>query len=56
MKNNTQKHFEALNLKDGERVLVPYTLEAEAPVICDVCGAENEKDSELCKMCSNYLK
>jgi len=25
-------------------------------IICEVCGAENSNDRQLCRVCSNYLK
>ena len=56
MKNTKQTEQDAFTLPSGERVLIPCKCEKPKPVECDMCGAENEADAELCKMCSNYLK
>lgn len=46
----------ATNIEIPTGYSIAFTPVKKETVKCEICGAENEAERELCRVCSNYLR
>ncbi len=43
-------------VKKEPQIILPYKVEEEKKIVCEVCGYANPEHTAICKKCSNYLQ
>ena len=42
--------------KTQEKIIIPYKVENQKMIVCEMCGYANPEYTAICKNCSNYIE